>query len=397
MPLHHVPFPSIEHFKKAKAELRKYYKLANEDGDEDTEADSGHEQERERKPKQSTTLISLRGTVKLHGTHADIVFTNTESINETTINDGAVQVSFQSRNRILTKEMDNCGFARHMESIGKEVLFEKLAKPALTIYFSSSAAIQGGDEEVNQHIKDAKGNNVDAVQQLMISGEYCGGNIQKGVAINGLPTMFVIFAIKINEQYQDPWDYRDLALPDQRIHNIFRVPPYRLQFTLSACDDVENRLKQITDEVERECPYGKSFGMCGVGEGVVWCAEEFPQNTRFYFKVKGEEHTTSRVTTLKVRSEEELALLADARNFAKLALPEPRLQQGLDHLREMSLEVSPQNTSKFLQWAVNDVLKEEADEIKEAGLDLSKLKKELSCIALNYYKTKADRRLLHQT
>ena len=119
--------------------------------------------------------------------------------------------------------------------------------------------------------------------------------------------------------------------------------------------------------------------------------KELLQHTSFYFKVKGLEHTTSKVITLKVKSPEAIAALQNAREFAKLALPEARLQQGLDYLREMNLDASPVNTSPFLKWIMADVLKEEADEIAQAQVDVTLLKKELSQIALPFFRQNSNR------
>ncbi|KAJ3135902.1 hypothetical protein HDU90_003643 [Geranomyces variabilis] len=373
----HAAFPSIEHFAKAQKELQRHFELA--------EAKNGL-----RPP----TSVTLRGTVKLHGTHADIVFTN--FTNTKTGEEDRADVHFQSRNRVIRKDQDNCGFATHMEEVGADALWQALAKPALKIYRSTPRRQDVDLSPVVDNNADAAAASLAAlslqddedgsVQQLMIAGEYCGGNIQKGIALSQLPKMFVIFGVRINGRFQDPYDYRDLELPDYQIYNIFRVAPYRIPLDLSVNDNsVLDRLKQITDDVERECPYGKNFSVSGIGEGVVWCVEEFPHCTRFYFKVKGPEHATSRVKR-GPKTAEEQAMLGNARNFAQLALPDARLHQGLDFLREMNLDTSFKNVSKYLEWVVNDVFKEEADEILEAGVSEGALRKELSTIAAGFYR-----------
>ncbi|KAJ3176628.1 hypothetical protein HDU87_004956 [Geranomyces variabilis] len=379
MPVH-TSFPSIKHFADARKELRKYYKLA--------EAQNGH---------QPPACVTLRGTIKLHGTHADIVFTNFRNTNNIA-DEVRADVHFQSRNRVIRKDQDNCGFATHMEEVGADALWEAIAKPALKIFRTTRRPKDmylspGDDDNADDAAASLAGlsfqdKDDSSIQQLMIAGEYCGGDIQKGVALSGLPRMFVIFGIQINGTFQDPYDYRDLQLPEQRIYNIFRVAPYRVSLDLSLFDDtVSDSLKQITDDVERECPYSKSFNVSGIGEGVVWCVEEFPHCTRFYFKVKGAEHATSRVAR-GPKTAREQAMLGNARNFARLALPDARLQQGLDYFREMNLEMSIQNIATYLQWVVNDVFKEEADEILEAGLYERSLIKELSKIAAVFYRRK---------
>src|SRR3978361_684301 len=89
----HDAFPSIESYKKAKKQLC-LLRTTRSDG-----------------PFPLPDTLTLRGTVKLHGTHADIVYEPGK--------DGSSQpyISFQSRNRVVrnAKDQDNCGFVRHME------------------------------------------------------------------------------------------------------------------------------------------------------------------------------------------------------------------------------------------------------------------------------------------
>lgn len=94
----------------------------------------------------SSTLPTLKfeGTVKLHGTHADIVYNHEESL-----------IYSQSRNNLLTLTEDNCEFAKFVNENQYEIkkLFEEI-----TIKYPE------------QHV-------------FILHGEWCGGNIQKHVAI----------------------------------------------------------------------------------------------------------------------------------------------------------------------------------------------------------------------
>lgn len=100
------------------------------------------------------TLV-FSGSVKLHGTNAAIVFTKDD------------EIGFQSRERMLSYESDNAGFAAW--GLGKvEAL--KFA------YREIAAAFPGYDA-------------------CYVYGEWCGGSIQKGVALNQLEKRFAIFQI----------------------------------------------------------------------------------------------------------------------------------------------------------------------------------------------------------
>lgn len=151
-------------------------------------------------------------------------------------------------------------------------------------------------------------------------------------------------------------------------------------------EEVVQHLVEITNAVEKECPFGKTFGVSGIGEGVVWIWEE-KESSRYWFKVKGEEHAVTKVKTLKELSETEKEHLKNISNFVSGVTTESRLRQGLDYLREMNLEKSIKNIGTYIKWVVNDVIKEESDTMKELGcLDEGKVKKAVTGIASSFYK-----------
>src|SRR5689334_5820203 len=101
----HVNFPSIEQYRTFVRELKRHY----------------HKQFPETWPKE----LNLRGTVKLHGTHADIVYVKCQDKD----NNPCYRIHYQSRNRVLSISQDNCGFVKFMESIPidiKATLFQKV-------------------------------------------------------------------------------------------------------------------------------------------------------------------------------------------------------------------------------------------------------------------------------
>ena len=115
-------------------------------------------------------IITFKGTVKLHGTNAGFTYDNVN---------GEV---FQSRKNIITVEKDNAACAFMMNS--RKELFIELIKEI------------------------AERNSIDLNEYgITLFMELCGGNIQKGVAISGLPKMFVIFphckVFKINNDEEN--------------------------------------------------------------------------------------------------------------------------------------------------------------------------------------------------
>src|ERR1700690_520402 len=106
--------------------------------------------------KYGSGTMEFRGTVKLHGTNAGIVGMFQDGI--------LISIYCQSRNKIITPELDNAGFAKFIHSIKKEELSKILFEPldVLTENFSG---------------------------KVVIYGEFCGGSIQANVALNQLEKM----------------------------------------------------------------------------------------------------------------------------------------------------------------------------------------------------------------
>jgi hypothetical protein len=189
--------------------------------------------------------LHFTGTVKLHGTHGDIV----------RFNDG--HVNFQSRNRILSIDDDNIGFATFITERDKIInaLFDKI----ILIH---------GDPE----------------NHIMISGEFCGGNIQNKVILTKLPRMFVIFGICIDDIHLDMELFRNVFDETANIYNILQFPTYNVTMDFRNSSEAEKIMTKYTNEVEKECPVGKHFGFSGIGEGIVWISKD---EKDCWFKTKG--------------------------------------------------------------------------------------------------------------
>lgn len=126
--------------------------------------------------------LEFIGTVKCHGTNASIVFDN-DTGNHT----------FQSRERELTIESDNAGFVmwgeRNIDSLRK--IFNRVV--------------------------------TNKAEKVVIFGEWCGGSIQKGVALNQIPKMFVIFNITLIDDQGN----RTELTPEQISSAVYRTEEIR--------------------------------------------------------------------------------------------------------------------------------------------------------------------------
>ena len=143
-----------------------------------------------------------------------------------------------------------------------------------------------------------------------------------------------------------------------------------------ALKELQNTLQSLTEEVEQECPFAKEFGVNGVGEGIVW------KYNGFKFKVKGDEHTTSKVKTLKQVDLDKIEQLKTVTEFADAICTEARFKQGLQYLVENN--VTENKHKIYIDWVISDTLKEESDFIKEKNIDEKELKKILGSKARNY-------------
>jgi hypothetical protein len=304
-------------------------------------------------------IIKLTGTVKLHGTHADIVI---ESNNT---------VRIQSRNRLsLNMEHDNYDVAASLLPLRKEIL------------------------ELRDRVKDRwqEGNvfeKLDENKPVILAGEWIGPGVQKKVAIASLPKRcFVLLAVSVNGEWQDDEDYAEIHNEKVGIYNISRGGFYKevLDFidpeSLEACNQ---KLLAHTLEVERECPFAKSFGISGVGEGIVWKAHyPLSQDPRFWLKTKGPEHKITRTDKLK-KVELNKDGVERARTFAEAAVTEMRLQQAWDYLGEMEIKRDKSGTQSFNKWLINDVEVEEKKAIVDMGVDKAALKKAVNAIGKGWY------------
>lgn len=284
------------------------------------------------------------GTTKLHGTNAGIV-----------LDRESPYFSYQSRERVLTLEADNAGFMAHMEA--------------------NQTAVDDLFIAVMNRLED-----LDAVKYICVYGEWCGGNIQKGVGISGLPKMFVVFGIKVinqtdGEDTEGRWiPVQDLEFRNEEagIYNVHEFGSWTIDIDFNHPQLSQPRLIELTEMVEAECPAGKFFGNSGIGEGIVWhCEEPGFTSSRLWFKVKGEKHSVSKVKTL---APVDVEAYKKQQDFIDSVVTEARLEQGIQNLiNEQQKPFEMGSMGDFIRWVFNDIVKEETDTIEANGFDSKKL------------------------
>ena len=337
-----IPFPSIKQFR----DVVKHIKDTTYYNGVDNEGNAIYDYNR------ALPVLKFHGAVKLHGTNAAICRGIYNKFNKRRIYNEC-RIWYQSRNNIITPNNDNMGFAAYCETKLKhniDMLFHVIGGANVQVY-----------------------------------GDWCGEGIQKNVAISKLSKRFVIVAINKDGVWYNRRNLSDVC----RISNIYNVnidnvsidcienyETYDIIIYFSHTEKAQNELVRITNEVEEKCPVASKLGVDGVGEGVVWyCVDDGYNDSSFWFKVKGEKHSVSKVKSL---AGVDIEKVNSVKEFVAFVCTENRMLQGIDYLREQNLDVDVKNTGVFLKWLVNDCIKEESDTMTESNLDIKDVSKVIS-------------------
>jgi hypothetical protein len=317
-------------------------------------------------PEKEVVLHSMPiiGTVKLHGTHADILIYSDDSI------------VFQSKGVVgISSTRDNAGFATAMSQKTKVVL--RLRDLFLARH--------------NQLNPDTP---VDRTYPVLIAGEWIGKSIQKDVAIAQLSKRFVIVSVNINGQWQRDNDFGGIAVPNHDIYNISRAGVFKRTLYPEDVQRTTDELQSLAEDVARRCPFAASFGLDGEGEGIVWKPIEAPHNANpnLWFKTKGGRFkpTFAPQPSRQCPETAEQNRLAAA-EVAKIWTSELRLEQGLDNLKERQIKINLRGLGAYLKWIQNDIAVEEKRYIAEHKIDVPTLRIEIAKIARLWYGEKLDR------
>jgi len=300
--------------------------------------------------------IKFHGTVKLHGTQGAIVQNSNGNIH------------FQSRKNIVTPEKDNAGFAFFCES--RKNIFEN--------YF----------KELRNRFSNG---------YISIYGEYCGGNIQKGVAINGLPKMFVIFAIKITPKDEEDSFWIENTLrsnPENNIYTIEDFQTYEIEIDFNdkvKLAEAQNEMIRLTTLVGDQCPVGKYFGNTGIGEGIVW--SNLNNGKRIIFKTKDNRHSKSKVKVPKIQNvEEQKNIQLFVNNYACTDSRMTQMFTEIVHSVHNGNEelMSMKDMGSYIKLVHQDVIKEELDKLNELNLEPKAVNSSISRVARTFFISKLD-------
>lgn len=300
--------------------------------------------------------LSFHVSPKLHGCNAGVVF-----------NSETGEIKAISRNRVLSIESDNYGFAFYVKS--NENIFKKLF------------------ESIEYDL-----NLVNNLTEIILYGEWAGPGIQKGVAISSIENKsFFIFDCKISEVSINNESKNYFVVKHYLTRNNFDIIPQHTYFIQDyAFDDIIidfnnpdeaiSRIEKLVEEVEHECPVAKTFNKPGTGEGLVICS--YYKDTRIIWKAKGEKH---KVTKTKKLIPLDIEKINSINEYVDFVCTENRMNQMLTNLKETSGTVDIKLTGDFIKLVIADILKEELETLVKSNLEFDNVKAEISNRARKYF------------
>lgn len=296
-------------------------------------------------------ILKFSGTVKLHGTNAMVYYTPEKGIMAGKRSSGLSPEQ-------LTAHM---GFNQFVQVTKREYFVDLLS---------------------NLHEIYCKDN-----EQIILYGEWAGIDIQKNVAISKLDKSFFIFDCKIYNLDTEEFKWIDITeekfcfVEESNIYKITDFPNYEIEIDFNNPGLSQNKLIELTTNVEKECPVSKQLGISGIGEGIVWKTNW--KGERFIFKVKGEKHSSSKVKTLASVDPE---ILKSINEFVNYACTNNRIEQGIQETNSKDKKDIP----NLLRWISNDIISEEDDVLKANNLEWKQVAREISDRTRNIFFNKID-------
>jgi len=315
--------------------------------------------------------IQAHSVVKLHGTNSGVKYD---------IKSG--ELSPQSKNRYITPQSDNYGFANWFEN-EKEAISELLKENILS-KIDIKAECPFDDFEASE---------------ITIFGEWAGKKVQRTVAVSELEKTFFIFGIRVSNASFDaddktsfywisPLTLKDLVFDSDelRIYNLVKhsITPFEINLN-NLLETLEN-MNKLVDDVEKNDPLVEKIAKrldielkSTIGEGVIiW----FQFNKIWAnFKAKGKLHT-------KVEPKKLINVDNDVKlKIAEQVTPAWRMQQGIQEVfgENWEKELNVKKLGVVIKWVMDDVEKEDLKILEDENLALRDINRGIAKRVREYF------------
>jgi len=349
-----VSFGSIKQFKQILKDL--IHEVRWNGLDENGEVIYNYEKEL---PKLEVTLGE-----KIHGTNSSVCFNNGD-------------FWIQSRNNIITAVgNDNAGCASFCET--RETEWMEIIE-TLTKHY---------DIDTEKYI-------------VSVFFEWAGGSIQKNSALSGLDKKAIIFRhFKVTsierDENAEPKEVRWLSTlgvdnSEVEIYNIANLLTQKLTIDFNKPDEAEEIMNNWITEIEESSKVGEFFGIKGnIGEGFV--GEFWFNDTLHRFKIKGDKHSS--VKSAKVKKDktidpEKQKKIIDFVNT--IACPGWRMEQFLVEIKNEKGDLEPKFIGEYIKRIMQDILKEESENLKEQNLTLKDIQSVVAKVARETFLSNIDK------
>lgn len=296
-------------------------------------------------------VIHYSGKIKLDGTNAAVRLWNGT-------------VTAQSRERDITPDNDNAGFAAWVATNREAWRIDQTLCP----------------------------------ETITVHGEWAGNGIQNGDAVSMLDRRyFFVFAVHVNHRVITDPVLIEGIVPD--LDEIVVLPWHPGTAVTVDFGDPEwtgaelFRVDEAVVAVATEDPFIRDvFEVSGPGEGLVFMpmtdAVGVDQNLfgSLTFKAKAERH---RVKKTAQATACEIEMPTSVREFVDVFVTEARCRQGLTEACDGIAEKPRLGT--FLKWLAGDILKESAVEIEGASFDWKQAVPHINKAAVTWFMRECSR------
>lgn len=278
------------------------------------------------------------GTTKVCGTQMAVVESNH-------------QRHYQSKNKIITVNDDNYDCAKFCEEhkYNFDSIFNKIYKN------------YGYDEDLT----------------YCVFIEYFGKDISgHNTAISNLDRKAMIFDVRIFDN-QKKLLYSELdniiscnydcgpilsKLYGHDIFNTYMFKTYELMLDLQHPEETTEKINNILQSIENECPVGKFFNTIGICEGIVWTTRVYDK--LFMFKTKtrtyleGDKSRKNKKSKEKLIVQYEPEVIEKIETFVNESITFDRIEQAKNLINKSEFN-DIRDLGKVIKFMINDILEEE--------------------------------------